>query len=722
MGNKRPITNHQLPITNHQSPITNYQLPITMSFFVEVDHIDRVFPLANGGKYIALKNIELKIRKGEFISLIGHSGCGKSTLLNIIAGLDQPSHGGVILEGRQVTAPGPDRMVVFQNYSLLPWLTVRENIELAVDEVYGSEPKGERRGIIEQSIDMVGLRHAADKRPGQLSGGMKQRVAIARALSIRPKLLLLDEPFGALDALTRGNLQEQLMQICQESHVTSVMVTHDVDEALLLSDRVVMLTNGPESHIGQILEVNIPRPRHRLEVVNHPDYYHMRAELINFLNQQKRDKRRKAKQAAAATATPVKETKTATATPVKESKKVARKAATAGSELEKVKLAIGFLPLTDFAPFVVAKEKGFFKKHGIEEVDLVKESNWDAIAEGIATGRLDAAQMVTAMPLAMSLGLFNNAPVATSTAMVLSRNGNAITLSDRFYQQGVRTLSDFKRAIAQNKDKVYTLAVVHECSMHNLMLRYWLASGGIDPDRDVNLVVVPPPEMVNQLKVGRIDGYCAGEPWNCRAVYEGLGFVIATDLDIWPGNPEKVLGVREDWANQNPNLHIALVKALLEACEYCEDRRNREEIMQWLTQPEYVGVPAEYIRPGFLGYYHRGTGAPPQLMPRFNQFHFENTNCPGRAEGLWILTQLARWGITAFPKNWIEILERVRRVDLYGEAARQLNWSDMEPDRKPFTLFDGVVFNPDDPLGYIKRLEIKREFNVEEILVDSKAA
>ena len=247
-----------------------------MSVFVEVDHIDRVFPLPNGGSYVALKNIELKIRQGEFISLIGHSGCGKSTLLNIIAGLDKPSHGGVILEGRQVTQPGPDRMVVFQNYSLLPWLTVRENIALGVDEVMANRSAGERKGIIEHHIDLVGLRHAANKRPGELSGGMKQRVAIARALAIRPKLLLLDEPFGALDALTRGSLQEQLMKICEESNVTCIMVTHDVDEALLLSDRVVMLTNGPESHIGQIIDVEIPRPRQRLEVVNHPSYYSLR--------------------------------------------------------------------------------------------------------------------------------------------------------------------------------------------------------------------------------------------------------------------------------------------------------------------------------------------------------------------------------------------------------------------------------------------------------------
>ncbi|HSF72203.1 MAG TPA: nitrate ABC transporter ATP-binding protein, partial [Microcoleus sp.] len=251
-----------------------------MSVFVEVDHVDRVFNLPNGEQYIALKNIELKIKKGEFITLIGHSGCGKSTLLNIIAGLDNASQGGITLEGREVRDPGPDRMVVFQNYSLLPWLTVRENIALAVNEIYSGNSQEDRELVIEHHIKLVGLGHAADKRPGEISGGMKQRVAIARALAIRPKLLLLDEPFGALDALTRGGLQDQLMKICEESKVTSVMVTHDVDEALLLSDRIVMLTNGPEAQIGQILEVNIPRPRKRMEVVNHPSYYALRNEMV----------------------------------------------------------------------------------------------------------------------------------------------------------------------------------------------------------------------------------------------------------------------------------------------------------------------------------------------------------------------------------------------------------------------------------------------------------
>jgi nitrate/nitrite transport system ATP-binding protein len=662
-----------------------------MSFFVEVDHVDRTFALKDGGSYIALKNIELKIKKGEFVSLIGHSGCGKSTLLNILAGLDKPTQGGIVLDGRQVIEPGPDRMMVFQNYSLLPWKTVRENISLAVDKVFKDMPKGERRSIVEHHIDMVGLRHAADKRPRELSGGMKQRVAIARALAIRPKLLLLDEPFGALDALTRGNLQQQLMKICEESHVTCVMVTHDVDEALLLSDRIVMLTNGPESHVGQILNVPIPRPRHRLEVVNHPSYYGLRNEMIYFLNQQKRDKKRKHKQVVA----------------------IAR------NGLEKVNLDLGFVPLTDSAPLIVAKEKGFFAKHGLEEVTLSREPSWNAIAEGIRTKRLDAAHMLAGMPLSMTLGYGDNPQLPVATALILSRNGNAITLNKKFFDRGVRSLSDLKSVLDSDSDRAYTMATVHPTSMHNLMLRYWLASAGIDPDRDLNMTIVPPPQMVANLSAGNVDGYCAGEPWNSRAIKEGLGYTIATDLDIWASHPEKVLGVREDWTNQHPETHNALVKALLEACQYCDDRRNREEILSLMARPQYMGPSAAYARPGFIDPYDRGTGEAPETLLRFNQFHVDNANCPGRAEGLWILTQLARWGITPFPRNWIEILERVRRVDLYGRAARELGLPDNEGNRAPFELFDGKVFNPDDPIEYLNSLNIHRDIQIKEIIIDS---
>ncbi|WP_414543567.1 nitrate ABC transporter ATP-binding protein [Nostoc sp. CCY0012] len=662
-----------------------------MVTFVEVDHVDRVFYLPNGGKYIALKNIELKIKEGEFVSLIGHSGCGKSTLLNIIAGLDQASVGGVTLEGREIKEPSPDRMVVFQNYSLLPWLTVRENIALAVDEVYKNEPKGQRRGIVEEHIDMVGLRLAANKRPHELSGGMKQRVAIARALATRPKLLLLDEPFGALDALTRGSLQAQLMKICNEHNVTCVMVTHDVDEALLLSDRVVMLTNGPEAHIGQILEVPISRPRERLEVVKHPSYYNLRNEIIYFLNQQKQAKKRKAQQIPAPLVT-------------------------SRSGLEKVNLDIGFMPLTDAAPLIVAKEMGFFAKYGLENITLTRAGSWNEIAKGVATGKLDAAQMLAGMPLAMTLGAGGKTPICIVNALNLSRNANAITLSKKLYNQGVRNPADLKAVINEYPDQVLTLGVSHPTSMQNLILRYWLAAGGINPDQDISLSVIPPMEMASQLKAGNIDGYCAGEPWNYMAVHEGFGFVAATALEIWSGQPKKVLGVREDWAQKYPETYLALVKALLEACQYCDEFRNREEILEIICRPEYLDVNPVYVRPGFIDPYNRGDGTEPQELTGYNQFYLNKTNYPNRTEILWMVTQLARWDLVPFPKNWVEVIERVCRADVFGAAARDLGLLDIGWD-DPIHLFDGKVFNSSEPIEYLKSLEIKRNIRIEEVLI-----
>ncbi len=661
--------------------------------YLEVDHVDRIFHLPGGGSYVALRNIHLEIRQGEFIALIGHSGCGKSTLLNLVAGLDQPTRGGIILEGRQVTEPGPERMVVFQNYSLLPWLTVRDNIALVVDQVLHHLPQGQRREIVEESLHLVHLQAAAYKRPSQLSGGMKQRVAIARALAIKPKLLLLDEPFGALDALTRGKLQEQLMQICQDHKLTSIMVTHDVDEALLLSDRVVMLTNGPEAHIGKILKVPFPRPRQHLEVVNDPSYYALRSEVLYFLNQQKRAKQRQS----------------------------SLRVAIPAYGLEKVNLEIGFIPLTDCAPLVVAKEKGFFAKHGLEQVTLSREPSWEAIAEGVSSGRLDAAQMVAGMPLALTMGL-GGTKVPITTALTLSRNGNAITLAHRYDALGVRTVADFKHLLEQTPDQIHTLGMVHPASMHNLILRHWLASGGIHPDRDVHLTVIPPPQMMAHLRAGHIDGYCVGEPWNARAIHEGVGFAIATDLDIWPGHVEKVLGVRETWAQLYPKTHIALVKALIEACQYCDLHHHREEILGWLCQGSYLGSDPAYTRCGFLDPYPMRPGDEPRRLLTFHQFASGRNLCPDRIENLWILTQLARWSILPFPSNWLEILERVEGIQVYTAAARQLGLVETPLDRGPIQFTDGSCFMPDNPFGYLESLTLKNSLDFQEISLESPTA
>jgi len=231
-----------------------------------------------------LRDINLQIEKGQFVSIIGHSGCGKSTLLNVVAGLLPVSTGAVILDSQAVDSPGPDRAVVFQNHSLLPWLSVYENVRLGVDKVFGGSKSGaERHDWVLHNLDLVQMAHARNRKPHEISGGMKQRVGIARALAMEPKVLLLDEPFGALDALTRAHLQDSVMDIHAKLANTVVMITHDVDEAALLSDRIVMMTNGPSATIGQVLEVKLPRPRKRLELVSDPEYLRARAAVLEFL-------------------------------------------------------------------------------------------------------------------------------------------------------------------------------------------------------------------------------------------------------------------------------------------------------------------------------------------------------------------------------------------------------------------------------------------------------
>jgi nitrate/nitrite transport system ATP-binding protein len=221
--------------------------------------------------------------------------------------------------------------------------------------------------------------------------------------------------------------------------------------------------------------------------------------------------------------------------------------------------------------------------------------------------------------------------------------------------------------------------------------------------------------MAANLKAGNIDGYCVGEPWNARAVIDNMGFVIATDQDLWPGHPEKVLGLTEDWVNRYPNSTVALVKALLEACEYCDHTHHREEIVDLLAQYQYVGADAKYIRPGFLDDYTFSTDAPPQSLPKFNQFFLGQTNYPNADEGLWMLTQLARWDLAPFPKNRIALLDRVYRVDVFTRAAQELGHPVLEPNRAPFALFDGVYFDPNDPLTYLKKFSISRTPRLETI-------
>ncbi len=254
-----------------------------MKSFIQVQNADMVFNTKKG-RFHALREIHLDVAQGEFVTLIGHSGCGKSTLLNLIAGLTVPTSGVLLCDNREIASPGPERAVVFQNHSLLPWLTCYENVLLAVERVFGTkESKAQLKQRTLEALQLVNMAHAASKRPHEISGGMKQRVGIARALAMEPKVLLMDEPFGALDALTRAHLQDELLKIVARTKSTVVMVTHDVDEAVLLSDRIVMMTNGPAATIGEVLSVALPRPRNRVELAEDPRYVHYRKEVLDFL-------------------------------------------------------------------------------------------------------------------------------------------------------------------------------------------------------------------------------------------------------------------------------------------------------------------------------------------------------------------------------------------------------------------------------------------------------
>jgi len=264
-----------------------------MNKYLEIDHVGITFPTDNGPLTV-LDGVNLKLAQGEFVSLIGHSGCGKSTVLNIVAGLLQASEGGVVLEGKEVDEPGPDRAVVFQHHSLMPWLSVYDNVRLAVDQVFKkTKSKQERHEWTLHNLELVHMSHALDRKPDEISGGMKQRVGIARALAMEPKVLLMDEPFGALDSLTRTHMQDSLMDIQARLNNTVIMITHDVDEAVLLSNRIVMMTNGPKANVGEILDIELPRPRDRLALAENPTYNHYRAEVVRFLHERHLQKEQK---------------------------------------------------------------------------------------------------------------------------------------------------------------------------------------------------------------------------------------------------------------------------------------------------------------------------------------------------------------------------------------------------------------------------------------------
>lgn len=673
------------------------------SAHLEISQVSKVFD-TQSGTFKALDNVHVKIAEGEFISLIGHSGCGKSTVLNIVAGLTDATEGGVILEGREVRGPGPERAVVFQNHALFPWLTVFENVAIAVKHVFrGRKTKAEMRDWILHNLELVHMGHAADKRPDEISGGMKQRVGIARALAMEPRVLLMDEPFGALDALTRAHLQDSLMEIHQRLNNTVIMITHDVDEAVLLSDRIVMMTNGPAATVGEILQVDLLRPRKRLDLADDPHYNHLRAEVLHFLHERhaKPDVPTSSPAPAAEVADEQLPTQPTGVAAAGEGR------APAGRPLE-----IGYIPLTDAAPLIVAHELGLFRQEGLD-VTLVRETSWASIRDKVAIGMLDGAQMLAPMPLAASVGAGGPKQMLTAP-MTLSQGGNGITVSRDLFRDmcdvDPELSGDRRRAPAALRQVVeqraargrqrLTFGVVFPSSSHNYLLRHWLASGGIDPDRDVRLVVIPPPQMVTNLDVGNVAGFCVGEPWNTVAVERGMGVTLSTSAELWPDHVEKVFGVGEALSRRRPDALAGVLRALNTAGRWLEDDAHTQEIASLLASQHYLNQSVDDLLPTLSGQFRFAQELDPEPV-RIQRFTHDASARPDAASALWWLTQMYRWGQLERPVAMTNATAAV-----YGAECFDQLLDGSAGTRAPNTQILGTTFDPARPLDYLNQLPI----------------
>ena len=412
----------------------------------------------------------------------------------------------------------------------------------------------------------------------------------------------------------------------------------------------------------------------------------------------------------------------------------------AGSEgLEKTALKFGIIPLTDCAPIVIAKEKGFFKKHGLD-VMVSKEASWANIRDKVSLGELDGAHMLAGMPIAATLGV-GATQKDTITAFSMDLNGNGITVSNELYERMVEadpeamktrptTARALKKVIDADKaagKEPMTFAMVFPVSTHNYEIRYWMASAGIDPDRDVRLIVIPPPQMVANLQSKNIVGYCVGEPWNQRAVEMGIGRSIITNYEIWNNNPEKVFGVTREWADKHPNTHKAAVRALIEAAQWMDQPENRKEVVKIISAKSYVNAPESVVENSMTGTWLYTKAEGPQAMPDFNVFYRYAATFPWQSHAVWFLTQMVRWGQIEQPINFHQVAAQVYRSDIYRDAAKDLGiavptidfktegsnaagWTldkatapiAMGPDR----FFDGKTFDPAKPLDYLKSFEI----------------
>ena len=632
-----------------------------MNSFVQIQNVGKTFKTSKGD-YTALQNINLDVEQGEFVAFIGHSGCGKSTLLNMIAGLYTATAGSVKVDGREIKAPGSDRAMVFQNYSLLPWMSVQENVFQAVDSVYEKNLTSvAKRELADKFIEMVGLGKHKSKLPGQLSGGMKQRAAIARAFATKPEVLLLDEPFGALDALTKGALHDELLDIWNESaqggrKQTIFMVTHDIDEAIYLCDRIVVFTNGPAATIGEVIEVPIPRPRDKRSMAQLSIYGEIKSRLIELLTVGSLGSHKKARETGSKT------------------------------------VRVGFIPLTDCAPVVMAKELELDFKYGIK-IEPVKASSWAAIRDDLITGDLDAAHCLWSLPMSVAAGVTQPAGTHLPIAMTMACNGQAITLSNENFPIPFGNLKQLKDAVGllrERKGEPLTFAATYIGGTHGIWLRTMLDAAGVAPE-DYRVITIPPPQMVLNLQAGNIDGFSAGEPWNGLAAQRGAGWTFMASQDIWPDHPEKALVCSPDFADNNRQTLKSLMKAILEACLWLDEPKNVDRAAHKLALPAYVGTAHDVIQGRMEGRYELGGEAGTRIYTD-DKLAFSKggtLNAPRASYARWFFDQYAHFGLPmtlGFDADFAS--QQLVLSDLYAEVVTEMNEAGFD---LPLTVDDGAL-------------------------------
>ena len=381
-----------------------------------------------------------------------------------------------------------------------------------------------------------------------------------------------------------------------------------------------------------------------------------------------------------------------------------------GDGPEVTKLKIGFIPLTDCASVVMAYELGLYKKYGLDVI-VSKEASWAAVRDKLTIGENQASHILYGMPYASTLGITGSEGQKTDMVipLVLNQNGQAITLDNKLKARGVKTPQDMKRVIDEDKGKkTYTFAMTFPPGTHAMWIRYWLASGGIDPDTDVKLITIPPPQMVANMRIGNMDGYCVGEPWNARAISDGIGFTATTTQKMWKNHPEKVLGMTREFAEKNPKTVKAMIMAIIEAAQYIDKMENRPKVAEIIARKEYVNAPVNVVLGRIQGKYVYGDGRTEQ-DPDYMKFYRDgDVTFPWKSHGLWFLTQHRRWGFITEPIDYKKVVDAVNRPDLYREAAKALNVPVPTEEYRKETLFDGIEFDPADPEGYVKKFAVRK--------------